>query len=256
MSDELIPGESESATRGQSYADRLKPIQAQWFTTTHWSVVLSAGQADSAENAEALNNLCRTYWYPLYAYIRRKNFSPEDAQDITQAFLASFLEKDRFAKADKQKGKFRSFLVASLENFMKDWRKHEHAQKRGGGQPVVSIDEASAEERYRIEPADYRHPGEAYDRDCMMATLALALSRLKAGFEAEGRPQRFELLKPFLLAEEDVDYEDVARRLGTSVGPHEPPCPACAVDSVKFLRKRFHARWQRQMRFVPRLITC
>lgn len=213
MSDDFIEPESESANRGRAYAGRQDGGQAHWFTTTHWSVVLPAGQANSPQAAEALENLCRTYWYPLYAYARRKGHSPEDAQDVTQGLFESLLRKDAFAKADQSKGRFRSFLLGSLEYFLKDEWKRASAQKRGGGQRVISFDEMDAETRYKCEPADPADHTKAYDRNWMGEVLRCVFRRLKAGFEAEGKPQRFEHLKPFLL-DADGDYKQAAHKLG------------------------------------------
>lgn len=207
------------------------PGKAHWFTTTHWSVVLAAGQQDPARCLDALEKLCRTYWYPLYAYVRRKGFTPDDAQDATQSFFEYFLEKGSFAKANQTRGKFRSFLLASLDNFLKDRTKYTNAQKRGAGQPVISIDEASAEQYYNCEPLDTRDPARAYERDWAMTVLTRSLDGLKAGLQAEGRAERFEDLKPFLLEEEDADYTQVATKLGMSVG--------AARTAVSRLRDRF-----------------
>src|SRR5262245_1513273 len=112
----------------------------RWFATTHWSVVLSAADSDAPGAAQALENLCHTYWYPLYAYVRRKGHSPEDAQDFTQGFFARFLEKNYLADVNRERGKFRSFLLASLQHYLADERDRAHALKRGGGQSLLSLD--------------------------------------------------------------------------------------------------------------------
>src|SRR6266853_2514721 len=127
---------------------------ARYFATTHWSVVLAAGH-DSAPGAqEAMEKLCRTYWYPLYAYIRWEGYGPEDSQDLTQGFFARFLEKDYLAQVKREKGRFRSFLLASLRHFLSDERDRAGAIKRGGGQALISLDAQDAEGRYSLEPAD------------------------------------------------------------------------------------------------------
>src|SRR3954465_15050464 len=120
----------------------------QWFTTTHWSMVLSAGQTQSSQAAIALERLCRTYWPPLYSYIRRQGHSPADAQDLTQAFFAKLLEKNFWARADRQKGKFRSFLLTALRQFLADERDRVMTAKRGGGFSFVSIDQQTGEEQF------------------------------------------------------------------------------------------------------------
>src|SRR2546422_7461349 len=117
----------------------------QWFATTHWSVVLTAGQCTSPQAAEALEKLCRTYWYPLYAYVRRQGHSPHDAQDLTQGFFARLLEKNWVGVADREKGRFRSFLLSLLNHYLGDERDRGNAAKRGSGKALISLDEQTAE---------------------------------------------------------------------------------------------------------------
>src|SRR5215510_3008332 len=128
-------------------------LGAKWFATTHWSVVLSAVDDSSPGAKEALEHLCRTYWYPLYAYVRRQGHSPEDAQDLTQAFFVRFLAKKSVQLADPQRGKFRSFLLTSLKHFLTHEWERARAVKRGGGQIHLSWDQTSAENQYQLEPA-------------------------------------------------------------------------------------------------------
>src|SRR5437899_6321909 len=136
----------------------------QRFATTHWSVVLLAGQADSPQATEALEKLCRTYWYPLYVFVRRQGNSPEDAQDLTQAFFERILEKNYFGQVDRAKGRFRAFLLAALKNFLSDQRDYRDAAKRGGGRRMLSLDAQTAEERYQLEPVDTLTPDKLYER--------------------------------------------------------------------------------------------
>lgn len=119
--------------------------QSATFATTHWSVVLSAGQPQSPQAAQALETLCRTYWYPLYAYVRRRGYGPEDAQDLTQAFFADLLGRDFLRNVAQEKGRFRSFLLACLNHFLSDQRDRAQAAKRGQGQPPISLDADLAE---------------------------------------------------------------------------------------------------------------
>jgi DNA-directed RNA polymerase specialized sigma24 family protein len=131
---------------------RPRPLEAGpgCFATTHWSVVLQAGDAETSQSSEALDRLCRTYWYPLYAYVRRKGFNPYDAQDLTQEFFMRLLRGHVLATVEQRKGRFRSFLVASLEHFLaKEWTRA-HWQKRGGGQTILSLDEEDTECRYDL----------------------------------------------------------------------------------------------------------
>src|SRR5437879_871174 len=115
------------------------PAADAWFVTTHWSVVLSAGRSDTPRSRQALEQLCQTYWYPLYAYVRRRGYSPQDAEDLTQAFFARLLSSDFFASADRDRGRFRSFLLTALNHFLADEWDRVRAQKRGGGQRLVPL---------------------------------------------------------------------------------------------------------------------
>src|SRR5215468_3995132 len=134
------------------------------FATTHWSVVVHAGDSGSPEAASALERLCRTYWYPLYVFVRRKGHSHEDASDLTQAFFARFLEKRYLKSVDASLGKFRTFLLTSMTHFLaNEWDKSQ-AQKRGGGEPVISFDDSTAEERYRLEPVEQATPETLFER--------------------------------------------------------------------------------------------
>src|SRR6185503_9442775 len=128
------------------------------FATTHWSVVLAAGQKDSPRGVAALENLCRTYWYPLYAYVRRRGSGPEDAQDRTQSFFARLLERNLLARAAPQRGRFRSFLLTALQNFLADEHDRANARKRGAGRPFISLDEFDGEARYALEPVEDLSP--------------------------------------------------------------------------------------------------
>jgi RNA polymerase sigma-70 factor (ECF subfamily) len=130
------------------------PATAQWFATTHWSVVLAACDHTAPEGQGALEILCRSYWFSLYGYLRRQGYNPHDAQDLTQEFLARLIGNHDLRGVEPQRGKFRSFLLGTLKHFLSDERKKVHAQKRRVGLPVISIDEESAETRYALEPAD------------------------------------------------------------------------------------------------------
>jgi RNA polymerase sigma-70 factor (ECF subfamily) len=178
-----------------------------------------------------LENLCRTYWYPLYAFIRRQNYSPEEAEDIAQAFFADLLAKRAISEADQEKGRFRSFLLARLKNFLSNWRRLSYAQKRGGGKSAISIDEVNAEDRYQRELVDTNDPAKEYERNCAIALLSHAIARLKSESEAHGNLQKFEQLKPFLLERGHGDYVDVGEKLGMK--------PGAVAVAVARLRHRF-----------------
>jgi DNA-directed RNA polymerase specialized sigma24 family protein len=167
------------------------------FSTTHWSVVLSARDGEQAEAAEALEKLCRTYWYPLYAFVRRHGHEPHDAQDLVQGFFAHLLSRDFLRGLSSDKGRFRAFLLASAKNFLSDQRDKARAQKRGGGQRVVSFDEARAEERYRLEPIDEHAAEKIFDRRWALTLLEQTMDRLKSEFVAGGKLDLFEALRTF-----------------------------------------------------------
>ena len=188
---------------------------ADLFQTTHWSVVISAGQGTSLQSAEALERLCRTYWFPLYAYVRRRGYDAEEAKDLTQEFFLRLLQKQYLAHADHSKGHFRSFLLTALNHFLaNDWRRAQ-AAKRGGGQPVISLDDPAAESRYALEPLSDLTPEKIYERRWALTLLDQALGRLGAEFAAAGRGPQFERLRGFLTTElGESRYAAVAAELG------------------------------------------
>ncbi len=170
------------------------------FATTHWSVVLAAAQQDAPRVGEALEKLCRTYWYPLYAYVRRRGYEVEDAQDLTQGFFSQLLERQSFARVDPSKGLFRSFLLTAMNYYLADERDRARAQKRGGGQPILPLDAQTAEQRYRLEPVDCLSPDKVFERQWALALLDSVLVRLGEEFREAGKAELFERLSVFLLA--------------------------------------------------------
>ncbi|MBE2214419.1 MAG: sigma-70 family RNA polymerase sigma factor [Opitutaceae bacterium] len=204
------------------------------FATTRWSIVVRAGAREGTEAGEALAHLCRGYWYPLYAHVRRRGYAPHDAEDLTQAFFARVLERRTVGRADRGRGRFRSFMLTSLDHFLADERARAQAQKRGGGQFVVSIDAESAEERLRLEPADTRAPDREFDRAWAMALLETVVARLRAELEAAARGGLLEALSATLLgARETQPYGELAARLGMSEG--------AVKVAVHRLRRRYRA---------------
>jgi RNA polymerase sigma-70 factor (ECF subfamily) len=181
--------------------------------------VLAAGGSGSARAREALETLCRSYWYPLYAFARRQGKSPHDAEDLTQAFFEQLLEREALAKAAPERGRFRSFLLASLKNFIWDEWDKARAVKRGGGQAPVSFDDLDAEERYRCEPIDLADAEKLFERSWAMMLIDRVLTRLEKEFTASGKSERFEALHPFLLSEPAAgSYASVAQQLAMSTG--------------------------------------
>jgi len=189
------------------------------FATTNWSVVLAAGQGSGAEGAQALEQLCRTYWYPLYAFVRRAGHAPADAEDLTQEFFARFLEKGYFGRGDPARGRFRSYLLACLKHFLSEQWRRARRLKREGGQTILSWDSRTAEERYRLEPEDPMTPENVYDRRWALTLLERALDRLGKEQAAAGKAEAFARLKNSLWGEGDATgYAELAARLGTTEG--------------------------------------
>jgi RNA polymerase sigma factor (sigma-70 family) len=189
----------------------------RWFATTIWNVIEAAGDRSSAEGREALEQLCRTYWYPIYYFVRRQGPSPEDAQDITQEFLARFLEGTALSRADRQLGRFRRFLLDALQNFLVDeWR--QGAAKKRANAIIISWDGLSAEERYQHEPFSDLAPDKIFDRRWATALFQKAFSRLRDEFAAADKGQEFKLLKRFLSTNpREGEYAALAPRLNLSL---------------------------------------
>jgi RNA polymerase sigma factor (sigma-70 family) len=190
------------------------------FATTRWSVVIAAGADTSSSDAdEALATLCETYWFPLYGYLRNRGHGAEDAQDLTQAFFARLLEKHAISQADPARGRFRSFLLASLKHFAANERERGRAGKRGGGIPAISLGVADAEGRYQLEASSNETPERIFDRRWASTLLARALTRLEADTSEEGRRQWFEALRIYLTGDQpELTYAETAARLGMSEG--------------------------------------
>jgi RNA polymerase sigma factor (sigma-70 family) len=205
---------------------------AEWFRTTHWSVVLLAGQGDAPGSRHALETLCQAYWYPLYAYVRRRGHAPEQAKDLTQEFFARLLERNDVARADPGQGRFRSFLLGAMNHFLAyEWRKA-HAAKRGGGQAILSLDDETAQARYAREAASELTPEMLYERRWAWTLFNRALVRLQEEWSAADRAQQFVRLKQFLADEPaDGDYAAAAGELGIS--------PGAVTVAVHRLRQRY-----------------
>ncbi len=169
--------------------------QPKSFATTHWSLVAEAGGAASPEGHAALATLCELYWYPLYAFVRRKGFQAAEAQDLTQAFFTELLEKDRLQMADQARGRFRSFLLGALTHFLANQRRAVTAQKRGGARRILSIDFGDGESRYQREPVDAATPEKIFERRWTMTLLDRAVGRLRDEYSATGKLDLFDQLK-------------------------------------------------------------
>ncbi len=218
VSGDLV-GDSGTRTAGQ-------------FVTTHWSVVLGAGDSASPGAQEALEKLCRTYWCPLYAFVRRKGHAPEDARDLTQAFFARFLQKHYVQEAVRERGRFRSFLLANLQRFLCDQYDRATAAKRGGGAPVIPIDTLEVEARIDPVLAGAESPESMFDRAWADSVVHASLERLQAEYEGEGKAPLFGELKGYLSRAADrAAYTTTGQRLGMSAD--------AVVMAVLRLRRRY-----------------
>lgn len=201
------------------------------FATTHWTLVLTAGRRSTPQSDHALEELCARYWYPLYAYVRRRGHSREDAEDLTQAFFARFLEKNYLEGLTAERGRFRAFLLASMKHFLANAWDRSQRQKRGGQALHLPLDWPTADSRFRLA-AGHASPDLAFDREWALALLERAVLRLRAECAAEGRARQFDELRPFLTAGTgEIPYAEAAGRLGLN----EPAVRA----AVHRLRKRY-----------------
>jgi len=194
---------------------------------------MAAGEMDGAHAAVALERLCQTYWSPLYAYLRRRGYSEHDAEDLTQGFFAHLLERRTLARIDREKGRFRSFLLASMNYFLANERDRAMAQKRGGGRTNLSLDAEEGEESYRLEPADNRTPEMIFEHRWAMTLLDQVLARLSEEFNSAGKGALFQKLQPFLVEGTGEDtYANVAGQIGLSEEAFK--------KAVQRMRRRYH----------------
>ena len=190
------------------------------FHTTHWSAVLAAREGHSSRAQEALGELCRIYWYPLYAYIRRRGNGPPEAEDLTQAFFARLLEKDFIGDLTPGTGRFRSFLLTALKHFLANEWDRSQAQKRGSGKWLLSLDDDQAESRYRVEAVEHTTPETLFEQRWAWAVLDQVFARLRQEFISSEKAELFEHLKGFLSAAKPPSkaYAEVAARTGLKEG--------------------------------------
>lgn len=206
--------------------------QDDYFATTHWTVVLAAGRRHTPQSDVALEQLCRTYWYPLYAFVRRQGYTREDAEDLTQAFFSRLLAKNYLENISSGKGRFRAFLLASLKHFLINEWVRARRMKRGGRQAPLSLDWRDAESRYTIDPADNLSPDKLYDRAWAVTLLERVIVRLREEAAAAENLGQFDKLKPFLTAGKGaIPYAEVATTLGIPEGT--------ARVAVHRLRRRY-----------------
>jgi RNA polymerase sigma-70 factor (ECF subfamily) len=208
------------------------------FPTTRWTLVVAAGDSDRKDARSALVSLCENYWYPLYAYLRRRGYPADQAQDLTQDFFVRLLEGRYLDRADPEKGRFRSFLLTSLKFFVADEADRDRAHKRGGGM-VVPLEFSSAEERYQREPPHDETPERIFERRWALSVLDRVVERLRNEFVQHGHPEHFQRLKVFLLGQSDAPYAALAREMNTSEG-------ALKV-AIHRLRKRYRELFRQEI---------
>ncbi len=210
----------------------MRPADPARFATTHWSLVLTAVGSGTPGADEALAELCRSYWYPLFAYLRSRGHGAQDAEDLTQAFFTRLLEKQALQQADPARGRFRSFLLASIKNFAANQHDREVAQKRGGTTLRLSLDLALAERRFEREPSTNETPERIFDRQWAVTLLERVFMALKAEYGGEPRRAQFERLKVYLLGDgPQLPYATTGEDLGMSEG--------AVKVAVHRLRRRF-----------------
>ena len=207
------------------------PADTSRFATTHWSVVLAAGDSSAPQHREALSTLCQKYWFPLYAYLRRRGLNVHEAEDSTQMFFAQMLEKKYLREVDPKPGKFRSFLLTAMKHFLANERDRARAQKRGGGRRLLSLDFENAENQYAREPSHQLSPEKLYDKSWALTLLERTMDRLETEMANANKQKLFDCLKVYLGAEaSSIPYRDVATELGMTGG--------AVKVSVHRLRKR------------------
>lgn len=207
------------------------------FATTHWSVVQLAARNDTPRAQRALSALCEAYWYPLYAYVRRQGHSSHDAQDLTQEFFARLLEANSLLNLDPKRGRFRAWLLASLKHFLANKWGRARTAKRGGGKATVSLDEVTAEERYRLEPPDELSADKIFERRWAMTLLDTVVNALRDEYARDGKLAIFEKLKPCLAgSRESQPYAELAREFAMTEG------------AVKVAVHRFRQRYRELLR--------
>jgi DNA-directed RNA polymerase specialized sigma24 family protein len=210
------------------------------FETTQWSLVVAAGQRGSAAAEDALARLCSLYWYPVFVFVRRRGYSADDAQDLTQGFFARLIEKDDLSAADRSRGRFRSFLLTNCQYFLANERDRAFALKRGGGRVPLSIDVAAAEGRYERALAHSETPERLYDRQWCLTLLDGVFEALRAEYAAAGKGDLFDRLKEFLTAGADAGtHADAAGELGTTAG--------AVKVAVHRLRRRYREELRRRV---------
>ena len=198
--------------------DRDLPGGTPSFATTHWSIVLAAGEGGSPEADRALEALCSTYWFPLYAFVRRQGLDAHAAADLTQSLFARLIERDDFSDLDRSRGRFRAFLIACMRNFLANHRDRDRAQKRGAGRTPLPLDFEGAERRYLLEPSHDLTPERLYHRQWATVLLDTVLTALREEYTGRGKAELFDALKPSLAGQAELPLREIGETLGMSEG--------------------------------------
>ena len=219
------------------HSDEVTSASHRRFATTRWSLVVAAAGVRSHQADRALSELCADYWYPLYAYVRRRGYEAEDARDLTQAFFAKLLEKNGLTAADPARGRFRSFLLTSMKNFLaSEWRR-QATLKRGGNVEVVSIDYQDAENRYQVDPAHALTPEAIYERRWALGLLGRAIDDVRKRYVGRGKTELFDALKGYLGHDPGgMPYRELSQRLDQSEA------------ALRTALSRLRARWRERLR--------
>lgn len=208
-----------------------EPDNKHRFGATRWTLVIQTSDENEDKRREALESLCEMYWYPLYAFVRRVGHSPHTAEDLTQEFLARFVERGDFGKIDRERGKLRSYMIGALKNFLTNERENHRSLKRGGGELPISIDQQQAEQWYGSEPADDITPEKLYDRRWALIVLQKVIDGIRRDYAARGKERDFDVLEKFLTWNSGESYEQAAELLGKN--------PNAVKVAVHRLRKRY-----------------
>jgi len=217
---------------------RADPLPGQ-FHTTRWSMVQAAGSGDTPSAQDALAVLCESYWYPLYTYLRKRGSSANEAADLTQGFFARLLDKRDLAAADREKGRFRAFLLTALKHYVSNEAERARAEKRGGARAILSLDVEAAEGRFAIEPADERTPEDAFSRSWALVTMERAMERVRDDYLRADRLELFERLRQCMTDAQEAPYRELAEQLGMNESAFK-----VAVHRV---RKRFRECLRREI---------
>ena len=214
MSNNPDPANSENSTPSNG----ANVHRQARFATTSWSVVLQAASENDSKNQYALATLCEAYWYPLYAFVRRMGRSADDAEDLTQSFFLELMEKSKLAKSDPSRGRFRTFLLTSLQNYLKNEHRKNSTIKRGGHHSIISIDFTAAESQYSLEPSHEQTPQRAFDKNWAFAVLKQVLVGLEQQYADSGKLRLYNSLKGHLVGTASAPYAQIAAELGMKAG--------------------------------------